>query len=105
VAEEGLSSAAVVQAYGREDDEAARFRQEGQKGLEAQLAAARLRGWFALLVDLIQLAGGLAVVTLGTWGLANGFLTLGGLLVFVTYLGNLYGPVRGLASFVNTTPL
>ncbi len=102
VAEEAFSNAALVQAFGREETEVGRFRSEGLGGLKAQLTSARLRGLYAFLVDLIELAGGLAVIALGTWALAAEHLTLGGLLVFVTYLGKLYSPIRGLGSLVNS---
>ncbi len=100
VAEESLSSSALVQAYGREGDEVDRFRREGLAGVAAQMSAARLRGLFAPIVDVIELAGGVAVIAIGTGALSAGRVTLGGLLVFVTYVGKLYGPVRGLGSFV-----
>jgi len=100
VAEESLSNAALVQAYGREQDEVDRFRREGLAGVAAQISAARLRGVFRPLVDLIELTGGVAVIAIGTGELSAGRVTLGGLLVFVTYVGKLYQPVRGLGSFV-----
>ncbi|HYI19257.1 MAG TPA: ABC transporter ATP-binding protein [Solirubrobacteraceae bacterium] len=101
VAEESLGNAALVQALGREADEVARFRAEGERIVEAELAATRIRGLFTPLVDLIELAGVLVVIALGTWALAAGQLTLGGLLVFLAYLSQLYGPVRDLAGLAN----
>lgn len=102
VAEESLSNVALVQAYGREGAELERFRREGLAGVAAQLSAARLRGLFSPLVDLIELAGGLAVIALGTRELFLERVTLGGLLVFVTYVGKLYQPVRGLGDFATS---
>ena len=37
------------------------------------------------------------MIGVGTWQLQQGRLTLGGLLVFLTYLGSLYSPIRGLS--------
>ncbi|MET8446893.1 ABC transporter ATP-binding protein [Streptomyces sp. NPDC005209] len=48
------------------------------------------------------MAGGLAVMGLGTWKLAQGQLTLGGLLVFLALIGKLYSPIRGLSHLGNT---
>jgi ATP-binding cassette subfamily B protein len=101
VAEESLGNAALVHALGREADEVARFRAEGEQIVEAELAATRIRGLFSPLVDLIELLGVLVVVGLGTWALSEGELTLGGLLVFLAYLSQLYGPVRDLAGLAN----
>src|SRR5688572_27645576 len=57
VAEESLGNAALVQALGREADEVARFRAEGERIVEAELAATRIRGLFSPIVDLIELVG------------------------------------------------
>jgi ABC-type multidrug transport system fused ATPase/permease subunit len=102
VAEASLSNAALVQAYNRQDHEVERFRREGQGALAAQLASTRIRGLFSPLINLIELAGGLIVIGLGTWELSQGRLTLGGLLAFLTYLTQLYSPIRGLSRLTNT---
>lgn len=101
VAEESLSNAALVRAYGGESFEQERFARHGRASLQAQMATARLRSLFAPMVDLLEVGGSLLVVAAGTWELAGGRITLGGLLVFVTYLGKLYRPVRGITSFAN----
>src|SRR5205085_5342786 len=54
------------------------------------------------LIDLIEIAGGIVVIGMGTWELSRGRLTLGGLLVFITYLSQLYSPIRGLSRLTNT---
>jgi len=102
VAEETLGNAALVQAYNRQDHEVERFRREGQGALVAQLASTRIRGLFSPLINLIELAGGLIVIGLGTWELSQDRLTLGGLLAFLTYLTQLYSPIRGLSRLTNT---
>ena len=38
---------------------------------------------------------------MGTWELSQGRLTLGGLLVFITFLTQLYSPIRGLGRLAN----
>jgi ABC-type multidrug transport system fused ATPase/permease subunit len=102
VAEESLGNAALVQVLNRQDEEVARFRGEGERIVEAEMAATRIRGLFTPLVDLIELLGAMVVMGLGVWALTSGDLTLGGLLVFLAYLSQLYGPVRDLSSLSNT---
>ena len=99
VAEESLSNAALVRAYGAEDAELRRFQREGEAGVSASIGSARVRALFAPLVDLLEIGGTLVVLAAGTWELKQGRLTLGALLIFVTYLGKLYRPVRELGSF------
>jgi ATP-binding cassette subfamily B protein len=102
VAEESLSNAALVQAYNRQDHEVERFRREGQGAFSAQMASTRIRGLFSPLINLLELAGGLIVIGLGTWEISQDRLTLGGLLAFLTYLTQLYSPIRGLSRLSNT---
>jgi ABC-type bacteriocin/lantibiotic exporter with double-glycine peptidase domain len=54
--------------------------------MDAELAATRISGLFGPLVGLIELLGGMLVIGFGVWALSSGELTLGGLLVFITYL-------------------
>jgi subfamily B ATP-binding cassette protein MsbA len=102
VAEESLANAALVQSMGREDHELDRFKRENAAIMEAELASTRIRALFSPLVDLIELLGAMVVVGLGVWALSSGDLTIGGLLVFLAYLSQLYGPVRELSGLVNS---
>ncbi len=102
VAEESLSNAALVQAYNRQEEEVARFHRENEGSFYAQMAATRLASLFSPLVNLIELAGVIVVIAVGAYELSQGRLTIGGLLVFMVYLGGLYRPIRGLSSLLNS---
>ena len=102
VAEESLANLMLVQASNRQDAELERFERENEGIIEAELASTRIRGLFTPLVDLIELLGVMFVIVLGTVAVTSGDLTIGGLLVFITYLTQLYGPVRDLSSLSNT---
>lgn len=97
VAEESLSNAQLVQAYNRQDEEVDRFYREGLGRLAVQMASTRLKALYAPLVDVIELGGVLAVVGFGTWLLTSGQLSIGGLLVFIAYISQLYDPIRSLS--------
>jgi ATP-binding cassette subfamily B protein len=101
VAEESLSNASLVQAYGQEEREVERFHRENLGSYHAEMASTRLKALYTPLIDLIELVGALLVIGLGTWELSQGHLTLGGLLVFMTFLTQLYSPVRGMSRLVN----
>ncbi|HEY3605587.1 MAG TPA: ABC transporter ATP-binding protein [Sporichthyaceae bacterium] len=101
VAEESLAVTALAQIHGREAEEAARFNREARSVLAAELNAARLSASFPLVVDLMELLGVLAVMVGGTWAMRGNQLTLGGLLVFLTYLSQMYKPVRSLGDLGN----
>ena len=97
VAEESLGNAALVQASNAQGRELARFRRESEGAVAAELAGARIAGLFAPVIDLIELAGAVLIIVLGTWALTAGELTVGGLLAFLAYLTQLYRPVRDLS--------
>jgi ATP-binding cassette, subfamily B, bacterial len=101
VAEESLSNAALVQAYNRQENEVSRFRRENEGSFVADMAAVRLDALFTPLVNVIQVAGVGVVIVAGTWELSQGRLTIGGLLVFLIYLRQLYGPVQGVSEVLN----
>jgi ABC-type multidrug transport system fused ATPase/permease subunit len=101
VAEESLSNVALVQAYNRQETEVDRFRRENLGSFRATMASTRLRALFTPLIDLIELAGALVVIGMGTWELSQHRLSLGGLLVFTAYLAQMYGPIRSLGKLTN----
>ena len=102
VAEESLSNAALVQAYNRQDEEVARFHRENEGSFRAQMAATRLGSLFSPLINMIELAGVVVVVAFGAYQLSRGNLTVGGLLVFLVFLGQLYSPIRGISGLLNS---
>ena len=102
VAEESLSNAALVQAYDRQASETKRFHTENLGAFAAQMVATRLRATFGPFIDLLETAAVLLVIGIGIWQLAAGSMTLGGLLVFMAYLAQLYGPIRAFGGLANT---
>lgn len=65
--------------------------------MRAQRRAARLGGVYEPLLQVVEVLGALLVMGLGAWQISTTHLTLGGLLAFVGFLSQLYGPVRGLS--------
>ncbi len=102
VAEESLANQMLIQASNRETAELERFESENEGIIQAELASTRIRGLFGPAVALVELIGVMVVIVLGTAAVTSGDLTIGGLLVFITYLTQLYGPVRDLGSLSNT---
>ncbi|MGY4927531.1 ABC transporter ATP-binding protein [Streptomyces sp. 900105755] len=102
IAEESLGNVVLVQAYNRQAWEARRFERENTGRFRAAMASARIRAVYAPAVEFVEVTGGLAVLALGTWKLAQGQLTLGGLLVFLALIGKLYSPVHGLSGLGTT---
>lgn len=102
VAEESLSNTALVQAYNRQGWEVSRFHRENMEGFKAGMVATRLSALFSPLVSLIEIAGVMVVISFGVYELSQGRLTIGGLLIFLVFLSQLYSPIRGLSGLLNT---
>ncbi len=96
VAAEALASVAVVQAYSREEDMAARISRQNAKSLKAGLRSLRLEESLARLVELTLAAGSAAVLWVGATRALSGALSPGELIVFLTYLRGIYRPVEAL---------
>jgi ATP-binding cassette, subfamily B, bacterial len=95
VAEESLANAQLVQAYDRQATEVERFRRQTVAAYEAELASARVKAVFTPVIDVMKVTVVLVVLGIGAWELQQNRLTLGGLIVFLTYLAMLYSPVKG----------
>jgi ATP-binding cassette, subfamily B, bacterial len=100
---EVLGAVRVVQAFTREDFEDERFSQQSSSTLGANLEATRLQARFSPLVDVLAGIGTAVVLFVGTHRVLSGQLSLGLLLVFLSYLGSLYKPMRQLSklTYVN----
>ncbi|HEY3908932.1 MAG TPA: ABC transporter ATP-binding protein [Stellaceae bacterium] len=88
-----MSSIKVVQAFTKEDDEHRRFMGASRASLRATL---RLYSWQTLYSGAVDgvVAGGTAlVVYAGARAVTSGALTIGQLIVFISYLAQLYAPI------------
>ncbi|HSZ30641.1 MAG TPA: ABC transporter ATP-binding protein, partial [Pseudonocardiaceae bacterium] len=101
-AEESLANVALVQAYDRHAAVTQRFHAENLGRFTAEMTATRLRALSRPLIEGLETLVVVLVLGLGLWELQHGRITLGGLLVFVTYLGRLYSPIRGAGRVSNT---
>jgi ATP-binding cassette subfamily B protein len=96
VVERTLSAVPVVQAFGREDDAVRRFEAAARRVTEASLASAIVGLKFQVLIGAATAAGTAAILWLGAERVLDGRLTVGSILVFVAYLGSLYGPIEAI---------
>ena len=89
-----MSSIKVVQAFTREEDEHNRFMGASRESLRATL---RLYSWQTLYSGAVNavIAGGTAIVVYaGAHAVLSGALTVGRLIVFISYLAQLYAPIN-----------
>ncbi len=93
VISETVSSMALVQAYGREEQQQERFENENQQSLASGIAAMQLSKIFKRLNDVLVAFGTCAVLYYGGTLVLDGRLFPGTLVLFVSYLKSLYGPL------------
>jgi ATP-binding cassette subfamily B protein/subfamily B ATP-binding cassette protein MsbA len=101
--QESLSSIRTIQAFAREEDEIRRFDVGTAQSVEANVRMTRVQVTSSLVVGLITAAGTVAMIWIGGQRVLSGQLTVGELLVFITYVGMLYGPmstISGLAASI-----
>ncbi|MDQ2910303.1 MAG: ABC transporter ATP-binding protein/permease [Actinomycetota bacterium] len=94
---EVLGAIRIVQAFTREDFEDRRFSEQSSTTVAANLRTTRLQAQFSPLVDVLAGLGTAVVLLVGTHRVLSGKLSLGLLLVFLSYLGSLYKPMRQLS--------
>lgn len=94
---EVMSSVPLVQAFGRERYEEERFGAESAAYLEESIRNDRIEAAAARAVEVISAAGTWIVVLFGSLAVLRGDLTIGVILVFVSYLNGMYRPIRNLA--------
>ncbi len=93
---EVLSSISLVQAFGRESYEQARFDMESAQSLEAGVRNARVAAGVSKAVGLVSALGMAGTVFFGALLALEGEVTPGELLIFVAYVNALYKPVKDL---------
>jgi ABC-type multidrug transport system fused ATPase/permease subunit len=98
--EEGIANIPLVRAYGLETRQRERFTRAVQQNATSLVAISRLKAAFSPVLEFVELGGVLVVIAAGAWTLAQGQISLGGLLVFLTYLTQLLGPVNGLSQLI-----
>lgn len=97
VAQETFAAVRLVQAFSREAYEDERFQRQNEESLAASLEATSLQAQLTPVVDILVALGTCLIVFAGTERVLEGRLTVGGLLVFLSYLGLMYGPMRQLS--------
>lgn len=102
VAQEALTSIRVVKAFAREDYEQERFDSESLANVEAGLQARGVKAKLAPVVQVIVAVGTCLVLAYGARLVLARQLTVGQLIMFLMYLGNMYKPMRDLSKMTDT---
>jgi ATP-binding cassette subfamily B protein len=100
--QEGISGVRVIQAFGREAVESARFDESNQSLYRSHMRSVWVQAWYLPVIELAGLGTTAIVVGAGGWMVVEGIVTIGTIAFFVLTLGNLFEPIQQLSQLFNT---
>ncbi|MEO5579023.1 MAG: ABC transporter ATP-binding protein [Gemmatimonadaceae bacterium] len=100
VLHEALGAVRVVKSFGQEDRESDRFTDRAILTMRAQLRLTRAEGGLGMLATMTTAFGTALVLFIGVRHVQSGALTLGSLLLVMSYLSQLYAPMRSIGNKV-----
>jgi ATP-binding cassette subfamily B protein/subfamily B ATP-binding cassette protein MsbA len=100
--QQALSAMPAVQAFTREEIENTRFRSYAKQTVAAYRSTTLAQMWFKLIVGATTALGTAGILWLGGHYALQGKVTTGSIIVFVTYLGLLYGPLSAITYTAST---
>jgi ATP-binding cassette subfamily B protein/subfamily B ATP-binding cassette protein MsbA len=98
IVQRNLAAIRLVQAFSAERIEEQRFQRGSRASLRSSLRLYTLQTAYGATAGALTAAGTAAVLVAGSWQVWSGRLSVGELVVFVSYLASLYGPLNALVS-------
>lgn len=89
-----LGAVPLIQAYGTEDYERERFEVDSSRSMKESIRTSRMEAAATRLVEIISASGTAIVVLFGCLQAIAGKMTPGDVLVFATYMSQIYQPIR-----------
>ncbi len=90
---EVFTSIRVVKAFGRESHEQQRFRDKGTTTLDARIKLTLQESLYAAMINVVTTGGTALILFVGGYNVYQQRMTIGDLLVALTYLGSVFGPL------------
>jgi len=102
IVHEAMSMLRVIIAFGRESYEHRRFRDHGERAVDARVKVTVGQTLFSLAVNGTTAAGTALVLGVGASHVLRGDLTVGHLLVVMAYIASVYSPLQTISSTVGS---
>lgn len=99
---ETLTTIRLVQSFAAERRSLGRFRNHSEARLQAGLRQVDLQARLPAAVEIVAQVGSAAFLVIGAILVLRGQLTVGTLFVLLTYLRQVYGPMKSLAKLTST---
>ncbi|MGH7771264.1 MAG: ABC transporter ATP-binding protein, partial [Candidatus Binatia bacterium] len=91
-----MSSIRIIQAFTKEEEEHRKFMKTSEASLAAHFRLYMLQTLYAGAINVIIALGTALTVWVGAHHVLSGMLTVGEVVVFVSYLASLYGPINNM---------
>jgi ATP-binding cassette subfamily B protein/subfamily B ATP-binding cassette protein MsbA len=92
----------VIVSFGREDYEHRRFRSQGQTAVDERVKLTVSQSMYTLGVQTASAFGISIVMGLGAWHVIEGKISIGELIVLITYITSVYQPLEQISATVGT---
>jgi ATP-binding cassette, subfamily B, bacterial len=102
IVHESMAMLRVIVSFGREDHEHRRFREQGQTAVDERVKLTVSQSLYTLGVQTTTAAGISLVLGVGAWHVIQGKISLGELIVMMTYIASVYQPLEQLSLTVGT---
>ena len=102
IVHEAISMLRVIVTFGREAYTYRRFREQGEKAVQARVGVTVRQTMFSLVVNTTTAAGTALVLGLGAWHVLQHQLSVGELLVLLGYIAAIYKPLEQLSGTVSS---
>src|SRR5437867_9704204 len=99
---EAMAMMRVIAAFARERYEFRRFRTQGETAAKARVGLTVRQTLFSLVVNTWTAAGTALVLGVGALHVLHGQLTVGELLVFLSYIAAVYTPLETISSSIGS---
>ena len=99
---EAISMMRVIVAFGRQDHEYRKFRSQGEEAVDARVKLTVRQTAFSLVVNTTTALGTALVLGLGVYQILQGRMTGGELLVVLSYVASIYGPLEAISNTVGS---
>jgi ATP-binding cassette subfamily B protein len=98
VLQETIGGLRIVATFGQERRETARFRDATRRSYRAKFGVIRYQGAIDGLLGLVTAAGGAAILALGTLDVLARSMSVGDLVLAMTYVAQLHAPLTALGT-------
>jgi len=95
---EAMAMLRVIVAFGRETHEYGRFRRQGEQAVDARIDLTVRQTFFSLAISVLTATGTALVLGFGGWHVLHKELTVGELLVVMSYIAAVYAPLQTITS-------